>query len=139
MFRLAMPEEPAWLDLPLGVRVKVRPLTTALQQAASAAARREIERLEAAHRDIVAAGGTVTDLPPIDDPAMREGLAVAALARAYARLCILQWEGVAEADGSPAPLTSANAARLAEHHAIAVALIDGLTRPLEELAREGNG
>ncbi|WP_211849929.1 hypothetical protein [Neoroseomonas eburnea] len=38
MLTLDLPAEPCWLDLPRGVRVEIRPVTTAVMAAAQAAA-----------------------------------------------------------------------------------------------------
>jgi hypothetical protein len=45
MLRLAIPKEPYWLDLPAGVRLQVRPLTTAVMAAAQARAQQAVAEL----------------------------------------------------------------------------------------------
>lgn len=89
MLRLNLAREPYWLDLGLGVRVRVEPLTTALMVAARS------------------------------DPAVRglpEGTSddeVAVIfARAIAERAILDWEGVGDADGNPTPVTPEGIAAL---------------------------
>jgi hypothetical protein len=82
MLRLNLAREPYWLDLGLGVRVKVEPLTTALMVAA---------RSDPAIRTLPA--GT-----PDDEIAVIFG-------RALAERAILDWEGVGDADGHPAGVT----------------------------------
>ena len=42
MLTLDLPAEPYWLDLPRGVRVEIRPVTTAVMAAAQAAAARRL-------------------------------------------------------------------------------------------------
>ena len=43
MLTLDLPTEPYWLDLPRGVRVEIRPVTTSVMAAAQAAAARRLE------------------------------------------------------------------------------------------------
>lgn len=89
MLRLNLAREPHWLDLGLGVRVRVEPLTTALMVAARS------------------------------DPAVRglpEGTSDDEIAvvfgKALAERAILDWEGVGDADGSPTPVTPEGIAAL---------------------------
>lgn len=89
MLRLNLAREPYWLDLGLGVRVRVEPLTTAL---------------------MVAARG---------DPAVRglpEGTSDDEIAvifgKVLAERAILDWEGVGDADGNPTPVTPEGIAAL---------------------------
>ena len=89
MLRLNLACEPYWLDLGLGVRVRVEPLTTALMVAARS------------------------------DPAVRglpEGTSDDAVAvvfgKALADRAILDWEGIGDADGNPTPVTPEGIAAL---------------------------
>jgi hypothetical protein len=82
MIRLDLSREPRWLDLGHGVRLRVGPLTTSLMAAARS-------------------DPAVTALP---DGASNETIAVA-MAKALARLVVLDWEGVGDADGNPVPVT----------------------------------
>lgn len=79
MIRLDPHREPRWFDILPGVRVKVAPLTTAVM----IAARRDPE--------VMASEGPALEL---------------AAGKALARLTILEWEGVGDADGEPAPVDS---------------------------------
>jgi len=89
MLRLNLAREPYWLDLCLGVRVRVEPLTTALMVAARS------------------------------DPAVRglpEGTSDDEIAvifgRVLAERAILDWEGVGDAEGNPTPVTPEGVAAL---------------------------
>jgi hypothetical protein len=82
MLRLNLAREASWLDLALGVRVKVEPLTTAIMVAA---------RTDPAVRAI--APGTPDD-----------SIAVI-FAKAIAARAIVDWEGVGDADGVPIPVS----------------------------------
>ena len=83
MLQLDLSNEPAWLDLGHGVRVKLRPLTTAL--------------MVAARND-----PAVQDLP--EDA--RDEESALAFAMALARVAVLEWEGVGDADGNPIPVSA---------------------------------
>ena len=78
MLTLDLNNAPRWHDLAPGVRVQLRPLTTAL---------------------MVAARGdpAIADLP--EGTATEE--AALAMAKALARRAILAWEGIGDADGNP--------------------------------------
>jgi len=82
MIRLNLSREPIWLDLGHDVRVRVAPLTTSLM----AAARSDL---------------AVAALP---EGASNETIAVT-MAKALARLVVLEWEGVGDAEGNPVPVT----------------------------------
>ena len=82
MIRLDLSREPRWLDLGHGVRLRVGPLTTSLMAAARS-------------------DPTVTSLP---EDASNETIAVT-MAKALARLVVLEWDGVGDAEGEPVPVT----------------------------------
>ena len=82
MLKLNLSNEPTWLDLGHGVRVHPRPLTTALMVAA-----RNDPAVQALGED---AGDEESAL---------------AFARALARVAILDWEGVGDADGNVIPVS----------------------------------
>lgn len=82
MLRLNLAREASWLDLALGVRVKVEPLTTAIMVAA---------RTDPAVRAI--APGTPDD-----------SIAVI-FAKTIAVHAIVDWDGVGDADGTPIPVS----------------------------------
>ena len=85
MIRLDLKREPHWLDLGHGVRVHVRPCTTALMMAARA----EVQRSAASSQNETQAVGERT----------------AVLVKALGRLGIQEWQGVGDAEGEPVPLT----------------------------------
>jgi len=89
MLRLNLARAPYWIDLGLGVRVKVEPLTTALMVAA---------RSDPAIRNLSA--GT-----PDDEIAVIFG-------RVLAERAILDWEGVGDAEGNPAAVSPESIAAL---------------------------
>lgn len=82
MLTLDLTNAPRWLDLLPGVRLKLRPLTTALMVSA---------RSDAA-------------IQALPSDATTEELAMI-MAKAVARRAVLDWEGVGDADGNPVPVT----------------------------------
>ena len=82
MLTLDLTNAPRWQDLLPGVRLKLRPLTTALMVSARA-------------------DPAVEALPP---EATTEELALA-MAKAVARRAVLDWEGVGDAEGNPVGVT----------------------------------
>jgi len=84
MIRLDLRREPYWFDLGHGVRVKVRPLTTALMKAVQADLARH---------------------PSDADPAATRAETLLSL---LARHAILEWDGVGDEKGEPAPVTPEN-------------------------------
>jgi hypothetical protein len=89
MLRLNLSREPYWLDLGLGVRVRVEPLTTAL--------------MVAARSDPVVRG--------LPEGTSDDEIAVI-FGKVLAERAILDWEGVGDADGNPTPVTPEGIAAL---------------------------
>ena len=52
MLTLDLPTEPYWFDLPRGVRVEIRPVTTAVMAAAQAGSPRRLGALHASEADL---------------------------------------------------------------------------------------
>ena len=127
MIRLDLPREPHWLDLPHGVRLQVRPLDTATDAAARAAA---VTDLRERGKDVP---------PAAAKDSWRMGQTKDALARALGQLTILDWSGVLLADGSPAPITAESVALLMAIPKIATAFLRQIYAPLDRLASEGEG
>jgi hypothetical protein len=82
MLKLNLHREPYWLDVALGVRLNLEPLTTAIMVAA---------RTDPSVRSI--ALGTPDDTIAV------------AFAKAIAKRAILDWEGVGDLDGAPVSVT----------------------------------
>ncbi len=81
MITLNLKNKPAWLELAPGVRVKVKPLTTALMLAG---------RSDPAMRAMMEGSESPDDA--------QIGMSMAS---ALARLAIIDWEGVGDQDGNP--------------------------------------
>jgi hypothetical protein len=94
MISLSTPKEPYDIDLPYGVTVTVRPLTTAGMAAAQAGARRRIEGLESRFRELKESGLPADGLPDLDDDAERDGLFHDLLIKDLAARHITKWSGI---------------------------------------------
>jgi hypothetical protein len=119
MIRLDLKREPHWLDLGDGVRLHVRPCTTALMMAARA----EVQRAAISSASDVEAAGIRT----------------AALIKALARLAVLDWEGIGDAAGSAAPVTPESVDALMDLWPIASAFESAYLGPALLLDEEKNG
>jgi hypothetical protein len=97
MLRLNLKKEAYWMDLPSGVRVRVRPLTTAIMNAAQSTVIKQIKALQA---------DEAADIRPnLQNEESRFGLSEALLVKALALAGIIEWEGVMNAAGdAPAPV-----------------------------------
>lgn len=96
MLRLNLKKEAYWMDLPSGVRVRVRPLSTAIMNAAQSNVIKQIKALQAE-----AASELQPDMKNEDS---RFGFSEALLVKALAVAAIIEWEGVMNAAGD-APAT----------------------------------
>lgn len=110
------PREPQWLDLFPGVRVLVRPLTTAVAEAAYAEAVERTRPIKQAAEDAEKAG---TPLDPSGangaNAAWIQGLHWQFVSEALARYGIIEWEGIGDDGGCPLPVTPETCAAFAAH------------------------
>ena len=131
MIRLNLPTEPYWLDLPLGVRLRVRPLDTAVYEACRYRAARDAKRIIGERKE---AGN---DAPLDEDDA--DGLAAFLVTAALARAAIIGWEGVEDADGSGiAPINDTTVSDLMRIPLIASDFRRRILEPYAQLVSEGN-
>src|SRR5687768_10794480 len=113
MIDLNQRTEPYELELPHGLRVAVRPLTTAGMAAAQAAARRTVEAIERRARERSEVGLALNGLPDLSAEGDRDGFYQAQLIRELAARHIASWTGV-KLEGGPAPPTPENIAAIME-------------------------
>lgn len=114
MIRLDLSGEPRWYDLGLdGLRLKLRPITTAIIRAASAA---------------VGAG----EFPEAEVLAVR----MAAFNKEVARRAVIDWEGVADETGEPAPVSAEGIAAIMDLHQVDAAFLAVCLAPWFRLAHE---
>lgn len=138
MFSLDMPTEPHWIDLPLGVRVRVKPIDGVTVSAARTFAFSCANTLIEQRKEREAAGTPTDDLLDLTDPALRDGFVKIQLAGALARYGALDWEGVGDDTGAPLPFSKAGAERLARHPVMFEPFLDGCFAPAARVAAEGN-
>lgn len=140
MLKLNLQKEPYWLELPAQVRVKVKPLTSAVMQMAQNQAVREMLELRKERDSRMETGADVTGIPDIGDPHTRNALSETMLVKALARQAILEWEGVMLPDSAaPAPVNAQTADDLMDIWFIAQEFWKQYTRSLDLLESEGNG
>jgi hypothetical protein len=140
MFSLALPTEPRWLDLPMGVRVKVRPLDGLVITAARRHVQREVLKMREDRTEREAAGVPADDTPDLDDPNMAEAMFRLEFARALAKYGVMDFDGVGDASGSVAvPFSSEMAQALVVHPDMMDAFLTAYLAPTTALATEGNG
>lgn len=94
MISLKQPSEPFDIELPYGVTVTVKPLTTAGMTAAQASARRRIEALEFQHKEMTEAGLPMDGLPDFTDKAEHDGVFQDLLIKELAVRHITAWSGI---------------------------------------------
>lgn len=133
MLRLNLKKDPYWMDLPAAVRIKVRPLTTAIMSAAQSQVIKQIVALrEERKSDSV--------VPDVDDEETRLGLSESLLIKALARGSILEWEGVMQPESDdPAPVSDQTVNDLMDIWFVAQDFWKQYTRSLSILEAEGNG
>ena len=103
--RLSIPKEPQWIELLEGVRIKINPVTAIEQSAARAYARRVRNEIVGGNGSVKALGGEVTGVPDQEDPDMASASEDLLYAQGLARNIILEWEGVLDDEGEPAPVS----------------------------------
>jgi hypothetical protein len=120
MFRLTVKNAPARLDILPGLVVVVRPLTTAISEAAIQGGLIRAIADQRRAMDHKEAGGTFED-PSQDatDANVLEGLAAQYECEGLARYGIVSWEGVGDDEGLPAEVTAENVRRLMSFPGIA--------------------
>lgn len=108
MIRLKINKEPYWLDLGYGVKVKVKPCTSAVFYEAKAYMNSKLAELAKVYQANKAAGITNDTAAGIENPVKREAMADKFLLIGLGIAGILEWNGVMEADvDKAAPLTEA--------------------------------
>jgi len=141
MIRLSFARESRWLDLPaIGVRIKVKPLTTAVMEAFRSDAVKRIALLRQEAEAQAEAGFPMDPTGPnVTNPAWRDGLAAQMMAEGILRYAAEAWEGVAGEDGEPLPLDAASIQAFAAHDQAAGAFLREVLAPMDAVRAEGNG
>jgi len=137
MISLKTQTEPYDIELPYGVTVTVKPLTTAGMAAAQAAARRRVESLEARARERRESGLPLEGLPDLVDEAERDGLFQDLLIKELGTRHITAWSGV---EDDP-PVTPENVAAILELYPVGERFFQEFTlrQVLLNAAKNGSG
>ena len=130
--RLALKTEPYEIALDHGAVLTVKPLTTAVYEAAKAHAIAETRRLIAAASE----GEEISDLR---DQKAQFGYTQQLFAEGLAIYGITGWRGVIGDDDGPAPLTEDNVLHLMRIHKHAEEFVEQYTSDQDRLVAEGNG
>jgi hypothetical protein len=140
MIDLSQRTEPYGLELPYGLKVTVKPLTTAGMAAAQAAARRTLEAIERQARERTEAGLALDGLPDLSSEGERDGFYQAQLIRELAVRRVTSWIGV-ELEGGPAPPAPANVAAVMELYPVGERFFQEFTlrQVLLNAAKKGSG
>ena len=106
MLKLKINREPYWLELGYGVKVKVKPCTSAVFYEAKAYMNAKLAELAKEYKANKDAGLEVSE--DIENPVKREALADKFLLIGLGLAGILEWDGIQEAETEEkAPLTEA--------------------------------
>ena len=127
MLKLNLKTEAYWIDLPGTVRVKVKPVNTAMMSAAQASAainyNAMVERKE-------------TDAK---NDALRRGLSESLLVKALGKFAIIEWENVFKPDGdAPAELNDTNVEQLFDFWVVADEFLKVYVSQIALVQSEGN-
>jgi len=140
MLRLNLQKEPYWLDLPADVKLKVRPLSTAIMSAAQSSVIKQITDWRQERKSRLEVGADVSDLPDVDDEETRHGLSESLLIKAMARGAVIEWQGVLNSAGdAPAVVNDQAVNDLMDIWFIAQDFWKKYTAALSLLGVEGNG
>lgn len=139
--RLGLPREPQWLELGHGVRAKVRPLTTAIFEAARSSAQRQVASLFDAKGEVEDHGGEIEGLPDLTTEEGRAGYSNFLFARALARVSILEWEGVTDSDGNATKPSDDLIDEVMTWHVIADTFVRQYSQPFNDrlIEKKGSG
>ncbi|MBQ8482223.1 MAG: hypothetical protein IJ532_06790 [Alphaproteobacteria bacterium] len=106
MLKLKFKNEPYWLDLGMGVRVKVKPCTSSVFYEAKAFMNSKVAEVAKLLKDVRENGAKDKDLPDLEDITKREAYADQQLILGLALAGIIEWDGILEAEtDEKAPLT----------------------------------
>ena len=98
MIRLKVNKEPYWLELGYGVKVKVKPCTSAVFYEAKAYMNSKLSELAKVYQANKSAGIEDNSLADIENPIKREALADKFLLIGLGIAGILEWNGVMDAE-----------------------------------------
>lgn len=140
MIRLSRCKDPRSLDLGFGVSAVVKPLSYAIWRAAILAAERQALQVATERGLVEAAGGMISDIPEPHDRDGIRGLRDQFMLQGLARHAILEWAGIIDEEGAPAPLAAETINLLIRQHPLIAARFETeYLSELDPLVAEGNG
>jgi hypothetical protein len=137
MIRLNLPKESYWIDLPYGVRVKVRPLTTAVYEGARFDSQRRLRTIQHEMTEARSAGAEISGLPDFSDDSALLGFSQFLFVQSLAKTAIEEWEGVLEENGNPAAADAERIDELMRIHSMAEEFLIRYTSAHARLIAEG--
>lgn len=140
MFKLTTKRDPYWLELPFGVRVKMKPFCTSTINAVQYGATRQVRKLKVEFEELKAVGKKSSSSVNFEDKDQVEDLINNMIMKGYATASIIEWENVEDPnkEGSLAECTPKNIEYLVEEPKIGQALWDHIQKDLSALFDEGN-
>ncbi len=140
MLKLDLKKEPFWLELPADVRVKVRPLTSAIMHIAQSEAIKSMLALQEQRKARLEADQDASDLPDLTDDQTRQSVSHTTLMKELAKASIIAWEQVfIPGTDDAAPLTKTHIGELMDIWFINEAFGKAYLRQFDLLESEGNG
>ena len=94
MLKLKFKNEPYWLDLGMGVRVKVKPCTSSVFYEAKAYMNSKVADMAKRIKDVRENGAKDENLPDLEDITKREAFADQQLILGLALAGIIEWDGI---------------------------------------------
>ncbi|PKR54403.1 hypothetical protein [Thalassospira marina] len=141
MIKLSLPRDQYWIDLHPMVRVKVRPCTTPIVEAARTMAARVMGDIINGSDDLLMVEHDVADLQKrLSDPDWCAGVRQFVYVQCLAKLAIVEWSGpgVETKAGEIGPINTENLRDVLLHSDIKDVFINEYTRPLVQVISEGN-
>ncbi|MDP7097205.1 MAG: hypothetical protein QF511_01565 [Rhodospirillales bacterium] len=137
MISLKQKTEPYDIELPYGITVTVKPLTTASMAAAQSAARRRVEAVESQARDRKESGLPLDGLPDLDDEEERDGFLQCQVVYELAARHVTAWTGI---EDDP-PVTRENIIAVMDLYPVGEQFLQKLTlqQMLLNAAKNGSG
>jgi hypothetical protein len=138
MLRIGIKQEPRWIEIGSGVRLLVKPATTALITTARSRARRQLEEMRKASEQSKEAG-LPYEGPDFADADATTGYAFALSCVTLARELVIDWDGIGDEAGKPIPFAVDGLGEVLGYTGLAEAFFLAVSSGPEALSAEGNG